>query len=178
MRAFIAIDVPENIKEKVIEFQKDLKKSEIFLGGWTKAYHYTLKFLGDVPEKKIEEIKKLQFKTKEFELEVKGFGAFPSEKFIRVIWIGADSMEIKNLQKEIENKLEPLGFERDAREFNGHLTLCRVKKFYKKEAGAVFNKHKNKSFGKFKVNSIKLIESKLSPTGPSYKTIKEFRFTS
>lgn len=174
MRAFIAIEVLEDVKKNIVKFQNELKNSGIFIGKWTKDYHFTLKFLGDVSDEKIEEIKKIKLETKPFELEVKDFGAFPSKKFIRVIWIGSESEQLKNLQKEIENKLDPLGFEKDTREFAGHLTLCRVRRFYKKFADNLFEKHKNKSLGKFKANSVKLIESKLSPHGPVYSTVKNY----
>jgi len=63
MRTFIAIEMPKEIKEILLDAQKQIntEKAKIRL---TKAFHLTLKFLGEVEEKKIEEIKSALKKIK------------------------------------------------------------------------------------------------------------------
>ena len=89
MRAFIAIEIPEEISN-VLE---DLQKKFQGLGkiNFTKKpYHLTLKFLGDVAEEQIAKIKLLlnDIKLKPFELELTNLGVFLNENYIKVIWVG------------------------------------------------------------------------------------------
>ena len=69
MRAFIAIEMPEEIKEILLDAQKqiDTEKAKIRPA---KAFHLTLKFLGEVDETKIEEIKQ---KLKEIKIKKETF---------------------------------------------------------------------------------------------------------
>lgn len=179
MRAFIAIELPDELKKKVSEFQSDLKKSNILEGSWTKEYHLTLKFLGDISENKLEEIEKvlavIASKTKCFELELKGASAFPSEDYVRVLWIGARNGDenARALQKEIDENLANIGFGKE-KDYKNHITLCRVK--------SVSDKNKLKksfeqriSFGMFKVSEIKLFKSTLTKSGAVHEVLKIFK---
>ena len=178
MRAFIAIDLPDELKKKVSDFQNELQKQDFVAANWTSDYHLTLKFFGDIDERKEKEIATILVdiasKTKCFELELKGVGAFPSQDYVRVLWMGAGygDDEAKFLQKEIDGSLEELDFEREANYAN-HLTLARIKAVKDKFKLKKFFENKQ-SFGKFKVSSIKLIKSTLTKSGPVYETLKEF----
>ena len=57
MRTFIAIDIPDSIKNEIIKIQNSLPE---FIGKKTEKenLHLTLKFLGEIDEEKIELIKK------------------------------------------------------------------------------------------------------------------------
>jgi len=56
MRAFIAIEMPKEIKEILLEAQKQINTEKAKIRP-AKAFHLTLKFLGEVDETKVEEIK-------------------------------------------------------------------------------------------------------------------------
>jgi 2'-5' RNA ligase len=178
MRTFIAIEIPEDLRTETRKFQSDLQKQDFVAANWTSDYHLTLKFLGDIDEFKQKKIEKvlsdIAEKTKSFELELKGVGAFPSQDYVRVLWMGAGygDDEAKFLQKEIDEALEELDFEREANYVN-HLTLARVKAVKDTVKLKKFFETK-KSFGKFKVSEIKLIKSELTREGPVYKTLKDF----
>ncbi len=174
MRLFIAIEIPKDLKKELIELQTTLK--DVFLGSWVgDKLHLTLKFLGEVEDKKANAIKdalnKIRFS--EFEMSLKGLGAFPSEEHIRVLWVGADKgdEEAKEIQKSVETELEKLGFEKEHRDYTNHLTLCRVKRADKQIAKDVFKKYKNTEFGTFAVDTISLIKSTLTPKGPIYEPV-------
>jgi len=177
MRAFIAIDLPDELKKKISDFQNGLQKQDFVAANWTSDYHLTLKFFGEIDEHKEKEIANILIdvasKTKSFELELKGVGAFPSQDYVCVLWIGAGygDDEAKFLQKEIDEALEE-DFEREANYAN-HLTLARIKAVKDKLKLKKFFENKQ-SFGKFKVSSIKLIKSVLTKSGPVYETLKEF----
>ena len=181
MRAFVAIEPPKDLKNKIHAFQSELKKQDILEGNWTREYHLTLKFLGDISENQLKEIEKvladISGKTKKFQLELKGIGAFPSKDYIRVLWLGAGIGDEESLvlHEQIDDKLSSIGFEKEKR-YENHITLCRVKKVSDKNKLKEILA-KNISFGKFEASEIKLIKSDLTPTGPVYKTIRSYIFS-
>jgi 2'-5' RNA ligase len=63
-----------------------------------------------------------------FVLTANGLGGFPNLTRPRVLWVGlGESQKLNGLHQGIDERLEGLGFERDERAFNPHLTLCRLK---------------------------------------------------
>ncbi len=173
MRAFIAIDLDQKdyFEDLQDQFPVD-SNSKIKL---TKAYHLTLKFLGEIPEKQIDEIKsKLsQIKFKSFKITLSKPGVFPSENYIRVIWIGLkDNREIINLQKEIEKSLLEI-FPKDER-FHPHLTLARVKFVKDREIFIRKLKAIKIKLKEMTIKEFKLIKSELTPKGPVYEDLTIF----
>ena len=177
MRAFIAIELPDELKKKISDFQNELQTQDFVAANWTSDYHLTLKFFGEIDEHKQKEIANILVdiasKTKSFDLELKGVGAFPSQDYVRVLWMGAGygDDEAKFLQKEIDEALSE-DFEKESNYAN-HLTLARIKAVKDKFKLKKFFENKQ-SFGKFRVSSIKLIKSVLTKSGPVYETLKEF----
>jgi len=179
MRTFVAIELPDDLKKKAYDFQKELKKRGILDGNWTKEYHLTLKFLGEIDKTKLKEIEKqladISAKTKKFELEIRGVSSFPSKDFVRVLWagVGAGYEDALVLHEKIDDALLPLGFQKE-KKYENHITLCRVEKVAdKKNLKGIFE-NKNE-FGTFTVSEIKLIESHLTAEGPVYKVLKTFK---
>ena len=94
-------------------------------------YHVTLKFLGEVTENRLEGVQAaldhVASKTGHLDLEVKGFGAFPTIRHPTVIWIGIEpSPALRCLKQDIEWALMGCGFDRETRAFHPHLTLGRA----------------------------------------------------
>ena len=180
IRIFIAIEIPSSIKEKISDFQEELKKEHARIS-WVKPdnIHITLKFLGNVTEDKIDaignavEIAVAQIKS--FQIEITNVGAFPNYEKPRVIWVGAQSESdlLKITAKQIDNELHQLGFELEKRSFKAHLTLGRVKGLH--GIDGVINKLKQgQGFkgGSFKVHEIVVMRSDLKPTGAVYTSLK------
>jgi len=190
-RIFIAIDLPsllkEEIKQKCLYLCWRYFPLEKGLIRWTRPenLHLTLKFLGNVP---ITEIGKVENTLKEklafiqpFTLLIKGFGFFSQKKKPRVIWLGVfDSREqLKKLVTKFNRDEYLCRFHREKdKEFISHLTLGRVKKRLSKIDYQNLLKIKqelnDRTLGKFKVDSIKIMESKTLPDGPRYSVIKSF----
>lgn len=98
-----------------------------------KNMHITLEFLGDVDAARAEGIGPALEGMRvhaPFEIELGGFGAFPSVARPSVLWIGvrAGTAELSALATEVQSRLEPLGFVPEAREYQPHVTLARVKR--------------------------------------------------
>ena len=171
MRCFIAVYLPEDVKENLREIRFDEQTAGIVK---VSDYHLSLKFLGEVNELKLERVKKElnRVRFKPFKLKLDRIGNFPRDKkFIRVIWIGVTpKRKIIDLMKDIDNLLVSL-FQREKR-FEPHITLGRVK--------TVRNKNKFmeifdlKIERDFKVNSFKLIKSELTENGVMYETLEEY----
>jgi 2'-5' RNA ligase len=100
-----------------------------------------------------------------------GIGVFPNSKFVRVIWIGVDddsASKLINLAKEVESRLNTLGFKSD-KPFKPHITLFRVKDKIR-NFDAVTN-FKDRKFGTDTLSIVKVKKSDLTPSGPIYSDL-------
>jgi len=175
MRTFIAIGLPERIKNKIAELENDLKKCDLAFR-WVKPenLHLTLKFLGDIGQGQITKIKeaitKVSGKFAAFEAGFNGFGFFPNERRPRVFFISIDKEKLlKSIAGELEEELETLGFEKKNR-FKSHLTLARIKDL--KNIECLKAKIKNTQLDeKFLIRAIILYKSTLTKEGPIYGKI-------
>ncbi|MEK7211811.1 MAG: RNA 2',3'-cyclic phosphodiesterase [Patescibacteria group bacterium] len=179
MRAFIAINLPQEIKDSLETTIKGLDK--INRGtkiNWTKPenLHLTLHFLDEIDENQAQivsaELEKIAGEYQKIQMSLGSIGAFPDVKNPRVIFIGVQSNHsriIEKIQKKIGYELKRLGFKIDLRPYEAHVTLGRVK------AGSV-KLDLEASAGKFEVDSIELMKSTLTPSGPIYEVIKSFEF--
>lgn len=96
-------------------------------------YHITLKFLGNVDRDRRPEIAKaldeVAGSTSPFGVAFERFGAFPSVRKPRVLWLGVEATpELRCLKQDIELLLTKQGFERDGRGFHPHVTLGRTRR--------------------------------------------------
>jgi len=172
MRCFVAIELPEKIRGGLYGKSSELYKKNLFKGKITEKenLHLTLKFLGEISEEKIEEVKKKlkEIKLKRFEVSLKEFGVF-NENFVRIIWIHLSGAE--ELQKEIDSKLENL-IEQERR-FMSHITIARVKSCDRKK---LIEEVKKMSLeGEFYVESFELVCSELTESGPIYTILEKFK---
>ncbi len=95
------------------------------------SYHLTLKFLGSVDQRRLEEIvavvDRVANATRRFDMDLHGFGAFPTIRRPRIIWVGADpSPALRCLKQDVEWGLADKGFDRETRAFHPHVTVGRV----------------------------------------------------
>ncbi len=173
MRTFIAIEfkpLEHYFKDLQKQISTDLAKIKV-----TDSFHLTLKFLGETSEEQIEKTKQLlsEIKLKPFTVEINNLGVFPTEDYIRVVWVGLeDNLEVIQLQQKIESKLEPL-FKKEKR-FHPHITLARVKFVKDKEEFIQSIKEINIEPKTFEITNFKLIKSTLTSEGPVYEELASF----
>ena len=141
--------------------------------------HITLKFLGDVDAKEIHRVcKAVQDAVADaapFEFEVRGAGAFPKPNRPRTVWLGIaqGSEEMIDLNKRIEPALEKLGFRREARRFQPHLTIGRVRRGGPAvaELGRLIGEQADVEVGLTKVGEVIVYSSQLGRSGPTYEAL-------
>ncbi|HEY5997095.1 MAG TPA: RNA 2',3'-cyclic phosphodiesterase, partial [Candidatus Deferrimicrobiaceae bacterium] len=150
---------------------------------WTPAgnLHVTLKFLGETAPDRLPAIRDALESTVSpfatFELDAEGGGAFPSARAPRVLWVGfREPLELaRTLQDNIEAALEASGFPRDGRPFHPHVTIGRVRGATAPGWGdATVGALAGRRFGTVPVASVLLFESRLSPSGATYRVIGRF----
>jgi 2'-5' RNA ligase len=179
MRVFIAIDVPEEIRERLAAVQEKIRETTTS-ARWVapESIHVTLKFIGEMPEKRREDIDEaLRGLTwKHIRVSVRGVGFFPGTRSPRVLWAGLDAASIEGLAEEIDSRLERAGFDRERRKFRAHLTLARAKNNQlEKVMVAAAAPFEDEEFGTFTVDRIFLFESTLNAGGSVYTKLQEYR---
>ncbi|RLI79595.1 RNA 2',3'-cyclic phosphodiesterase [Archaeoglobales archaeon] len=175
MRLFVAVDVENDVRDKIYELSKALSSIKGIKAVERENIHITLKFLGEVDNVKVERVKAQleKIEAPRFKAHFYSIGFFPPKGKIRVIWVGVDEgkEELTNLALKVENSLKKLGFRED-KEFVAHATVARVKKpIDRDKLMQVFESFGN-DFGWMDVEKFKLKQSILTPKGPIYKDIQ------
>jgi 2'-5' RNA ligase len=179
MRTFVAIEIPEETKRAVAEVQTRLKGSGTE-ASWTRpeGIHVTLKFLGEVPEERVNEIAAALAQAVEgrsrFRLNGAGIGAFPNEKDPRVVWLGLSGEldKLRGLQISVEEQMVRLGFQQEDRKFTPHLTIGRIKQLRSRASWMqTLEQVKDIELPAFDVTAIRLMKSELNRTGAVYTEI-------
>tara|TARA_Y100000310_G_C20359846_1_gene658448 strand:+ start:229 stop:759 length:531 start_codon:yes stop_codon:yes gene_type:complete len=173
MRCFVAVEVGKEVKDQVYEVQRSFKGLAKVKWVAKKNVHVTLKFLGEIDNKKLEEVKnalrKVEFDA--FKLKAGRIGVFPDWGNIRVVWLSLlPEKDLIGLQQKVDGEL--LGMVEGDQKFKSHLTIGRVKQVKKKEF--VDKLKEVKIEGDFNVESFKLYSSVLSKDGPQYRLIEEY----
>lgn len=145
-----------------------------------KNIHITLKFFGETPEDKTDEIcevfDEIASNHQPFNLTLENIGIFGSSYEPRVIWFGmAKSEAVEKLAEEVLLRLKTIGFEPDGQHFRPHLTVGRIKQIIsKKQFQQTIDTFKNRFIQDVLVTDFQLYESILKPQGPVYQVIESF----
>jgi len=189
MRAFIAIEISDDIKDLLGQIEAHLKYSGADVK-WVKpeVIHLTLKFLGEITDEKCADVKfaldTIAKSVKPFELNLKDIGAFPKIEHPRVIWVGLDkgAVETTALAGRIDDSLSKIGFAKEDRPFSPHLTIGRARSplnrdKLKEKISSASAKFQFTAVNSCKVASVILFQSTLTPKGPIYTKLHESQFT-
>lgn len=180
VRCFIAVDFDDlELLDALGRFQTILVGSGADLKCVEREnIHLTLRFLGDVREGLVEELKGIvsQVKFSPFSAELRGVGVFPNLRRPRVVWTGITrgADELKGFFQRLEPEIVGLGFKPERRGFSPHITLARVRSGRNRDRLAeVVTSHAEERFGEFTISHLKLKRSVLTPRGPIYSTLAE-----
>jgi 2'-5' RNA ligase len=131
----VACELPGEATEALAAVQRLLQERDAEGARWVRpeGIHLTLKFLGEVPARRLEAIERALARAvrEPFRLSVRlgRLGSFGGSTGLRVVWVGLEGEveALAHLAARVERALEPMGFPRERRPFAAHLTLARVK---------------------------------------------------
>lgn len=168
-RAFICVEIPDEIKERMIPVVKQLVKSRPVSKD---NIHVTLLFLGEISEDKLERVKAIMQKLEynKFECSIKGIGTFsinqPGVIFAKV---EEGNNALTDIYRLLFDDIERLDIQTDYRGYHPHITIARISNPEdRKLAKVLIEKNSDIEFGRFMCDSIKLKGSILTDKGPIY----------
>jgi 2'-5' RNA ligase len=178
MRVFIAVDLPTEVRNALAKVQHELEPVTD-TARWVapESIHITLKFIGEVAEKQIDDIDAAVtgLSWKSFAITVRGVGFFPGNRSPRVFWAGMEAPTMQKLAEEFDSRMERLGFEKEKRAFRPHITLARSRDSRIDSSLVVAaSKYDGHDFGSFMVDRVFLFKSILKPTGAVYERLREY----
>jgi RNA 2',3'-cyclic 3'-phosphodiesterase len=192
MRLFVALDIDSDIRERIARFMEGVRGFAPD-ARWVspESLHITLKFIGEMPESSLSQIKELMqtIHPGEIQIRFRGFGFFPSSKSPRVFWIGIEAgPQLAALATQIDTAMAKLGVPAEEHAFSPHLTLARgagrsgspsqrrqdrpnkVFDILQKQLGAM----PPPDFGAMATREFFLYQSQLSPKGSKYTKLERF----
>lgn len=182
MRAFVAIPLPDDIKQyaRMMRNKLGIARPDI---KWVEYqnYHLTVKFLGEVNSKDLTELKRnLRLAADSvpvLNLSAGGIGFFPNQTRPRVIWMGikGEIDKAEFLCDRVDTYLSAMDFapEKDHRL---HLTLGRIRSDKNiKEMMTILEKNPDKNkLRSFRVEEFHLMQSVLDASGPQYHVLDTY----
>jgi 2'-5' RNA ligase len=183
IRAFLAIEPPEDILQAMSRLQEKLKREVSGRISWTRpeGRHLTLKFFGDVS---MEDVDKISAAVQNrlasglsLNLKIEKLGVFPDTRKPRVLWCdtAGDVSKLSVLQKQLDTDFDALGFPKEDRPFRAHVTLARMKDPRGVTGlGEALAKHGAFAAGEFICREVILFQSQLTPRGSIYTKLAAF----
>ncbi len=180
-RLFIAINLPEEIKRKLSEYEGKWPELPI---RWTKGenLHITLIFLGYLLDEELLEIckitKEVASRNQSFSINLNKICYGPPKKMPpRMAWVnGEKSREFTALKNDLEKSLgisEGVSFSPEKRVFSPHITLGRIRAWEFRQLEIEERPEVNEDIDlSFEVNSIEVMESQLKRGGPNYAVLE------
>jgi len=185
IRAFLALDPPEEILREIERIQDRLRKLIHGDLRWVRpeGIHLTLKFFGDISENVVVNISAIAGRAaaavRPFELAIGDTGVFPDPSRPRVVWLGMNGevAQLVTFQQGLERALEEIGFPPAERPFRPHLTLGRIKS----PKGLIglaeaLEKEKAVTTERFTASGLILFQSDLTPRGAVYTRLAGYPF--
>jgi 2'-5' RNA ligase len=169
MRLFVAIDLPEAIREEVAGLCRGVPGVR-----WTspRQLHLTLRFLGELGEKDFARVREALrgVKAPAFSISLKGCGRFPPKGRPRVLWAGVEPEEpLIHLFEGVEEALGGVQIPPEERRFSPHLTLARLRDSPQRPIEEFLQRGESFRTAPFPVSEFVLFSSLLAPSGAIHK---------
>ncbi|MHA2377992.1 MAG: RNA 2',3'-cyclic phosphodiesterase [Candidatus Thorarchaeota archaeon] len=179
VRAFLSVDIDDDaLISRIVHIQQKLDRQSAKLKiVEPNNLHFTLRFFGDTPHAKIDQIQHELEKTEfsPFTIRIEGVGAFPSNRRPNVIWVGVTQNveRFVRLKLSLDDLLGNLGYPADRR-FHAHITIARVRSIRDRDRILKnLDSLTAESVGTMSVDCFRLTRSTLTQAGPIYETIWE-----
>jgi 2'-5' RNA ligase len=169
-RLFIAVDLPETVKNSIRAICGGLPDAR-----WVdvQQLHLTLRFIGEVSSELFNEIKASLREVSEtsFTLTLKGVGCFPPKRSPRVLWVGIENNQtLISLAEKVEGTLVEInGLEPEHRKFSPHITIARFRESTPARISDYLARHSSFQTESFPVDAFHLYSSTLTRAGAEHK---------
>jgi 2'-5' RNA ligase len=183
MRLFVALDIPEAVRENLAGMRRDFPSIGSQLR-WVppQNFHVTLKFIGSVPDQKLQPIIEALRRippVDRVQLRIRGVGWLVNAKTAVMLFATVeDSKPLTALATVIDQQLEYLGFTPENRTFMPHLTLVRASRDTPASSQTALRElaeqHRHYDFGSVTPEEFHLMESTTLPTGAIYSKVHSF----
>jgi RNA 2',3'-cyclic 3'-phosphodiesterase len=186
MRIFVALFVPDAVRDAVVDAIESLRRPGDGVS-WVKPenLHYTLRFTGALGEdgtRRVgEAVDEAARRHSPFELALGGLGCFPPKGVPRVLWTGASlgAEPLEAYARDLEQGLRGRGFDRADHPFRAHLTIGRVRDARGGPALAPSRDWREALAAvalqapAFRVERVAVVHSQLSPKGSMYTVLRQ-----
>ena len=184
-RLFVAIDLPEAVRESLGRLQAELRARDLPGLRWTRpeGIHLTLKFLGETPAASVPAIQDALARAvrgaSQFQLALGAPGTFGNRRGPRVLWVdvGGDLEPLGRLQAAVERELTAAGIAPEERAFSPHLTLARVPQPPRPALAERISRALEAVVppqDRFEATEVVLMRSELQPGGAVYSRVQAF----
>ena len=180
IRAFIAFPISDQLRARLGQVQLELLQNMPHLRPVKlPGIHLTLAFLGDISATQVYNVGTIMESVcknhSSLQLQCRRLGAFPDLKSPRVLWAGLEGEmdRLAALQGQLADELDKIGFSKETRQFNPHLTLFRLKD--QQQLGALrkrMEKLSQDGLGDIQCDTLVLYRSDLKPEGAVYTKLK------
>lgn len=178
-RLFIAINLPKNIKKRLVDYQRkwvDLDPKYIH---WVKEsnLHITLIFIGYVDDDEMYEIcnimKEVAKRHEPFYINLEKIIVGPPHATPRMFWAeGKESRELAELQKDLEESIAgQVYLKKETRAYKPHITLARFKYEVAKKLREMPEISEPLNI-EMPVETIELMQSNLKRSGAEYSVLE------
>jgi 2'-5' RNA ligase len=173
LRLFVALELPEAWRDALAELQRRQERASPGYFRWVRPelMHLTLAFLGRQPSLLLNSVSSLleraAAEVPAFHMSLGRVGTFGPPRAPRVLWVEALQPDgrLQQLRRALDQELRAAAITYDEKPLVPHITLGRANSratgaFRLVESALVAPRHS--------VEQIVLMESKLSPRGPTY----------
>ena len=188
MRAFLAVAIAPDLRERIAGVQAELKTLVSGSTGrirltWVKpdTIHLTMKFLGEIEDAAVDSLRAKVSSAIDgqaaLDIPLGKLGAFPRVEAPRALWIGPSSdwasqaraTQAQELVDRIEEACEHFAVPRDTHAWRPHLTVARVREG-QREVGQALQASglitRTQQIGALRLSEISLMKSEMRPHGP------------
>ena len=174
MRLFVALDLPWEVRRQLSQLATGLPGAR-----WLppENYHITLRFLGEMPAHRAEELDHTlaALRGKRFSLKLGGVGVFEKAGRPQALWVGVErSQQLDHLQAKIETAVQRIAFEPERRRFTPHVSVARLDNAPPAKLAEWVQRHNLLRAEPVAVEHFTLFSSYLSKDGAAYTAEVEY----
>ncbi len=167
MRFFIALEIPEESRQEILDLQNEVA---LIIPGIRVAHpnklHLTIAFTGErddsVKDDIIRVLKEAAADIPPFEVSPGFIDAFPELHNPKILWLGVkgDVDKLVIIRERVKDKLTKMNLLMDERRYTPHIAIGKIENYsLSEEAEQKLQKLMLKKFAPIKITSLKLFES-------------------